>query len=478
MAENDGKQGTPGPAAKPDRQPAKFQIRNHRRVHENFLILDQAEVSYERFDGTMSKQRTRDVCERGDSAAALLYDPDRREVILVNQFRLPTTEPFRNLVRTKGKFASKDGDHEGQQEGRGWLLETAAGTMAEKDTTPDACIRREITEEVGYEVQLNQLQPIARFFSSPGGSSEMIHLFYAEVSRTERKGEGGGASVGEDIRVVRMGLEEFFSRLELQQFQDPKIIIAGYWLRDRLARRRIEGKGKSSKHQYRIKQSGKVIGIATGSMIDVEEIEAWVNPENTNMIMDRPFARTVSAAIRWHGARHATTKDGKPVLGEDLVADALRRELDGRSHVKLTEVLDTDPGELRSKGAKRIFHVAIADGFAEQGLRTDKPTLEACMDAVLERIAASRHGSRLNPKPFRSVLIPMIGAGQGGLPPHEVAPILVERAAEFFKAHPKGTLEEIYLCAYTTEDRLELEAALAPRIREGFMEKVSSTERA
>ncbi len=150
-------------------------------------------MSYEQFDGGMSPERPILVLERGDAVGALLYDPERRKVIAVRQFRLP--------AREKGQ-------------GRGWMVEAVAGMIPETADglhaeTPLQCLIREVHEETGY--QLTQATPICTFFSSPGGSTERIYLFYAEVRTTQKLAEGGGVKDdGEDIETVEYDIADFF----------------------------------------------------------------------------------------------------------------------------------------------------------------------------------------------------------------------------------------------------------------------------
>ena len=193
--------------------PTAYTVVSRERVHDSFFKVDKVVVSHERFDGQMSKAHTRLILERGDSAAALLFDPEQRMVILVDQFRVATA---------------------GKGRGDGWIVETAAGMVrADRSETPEQCIRREIGEETGYQV--TDLAPVATFFSSPGGSSERIYLFCAEVRAAQQGGRGGGTDAGEDIRVVKLPLAEFMRKLSSGEFEDPKVIIAGQWLAQRQA---------------------------------------------------------------------------------------------------------------------------------------------------------------------------------------------------------------------------------------------------
>jgi ADP-ribose pyrophosphatase len=189
----------------------KVEVLSRRRVFDDFFKIDEARLRFERYDGTMSEVVRRLVFERGDSAAALVVNAERRTVYLMEQFRYPAHE-----------------------KGGGWLLDVVAG-MIEPGDTSEQTARREILEEAGFEALA--LEPIATFFMSPGGSSERTFLFCAVVSDAARRSAGGGvASEHEDIKIVEWPIEEFLAQVRGGQLQDAKTIIAGYWLNDNLER--------------------------------------------------------------------------------------------------------------------------------------------------------------------------------------------------------------------------------------------------
>lgn len=156
---------------------------------------------------------TRVSFERGDSVAVLVHDTARNAVILTRQFRYPT-------IATD----AADGD--------GWLLELPAGGL-EAGESPETCARREVEEEVGYKP--DALEPICRFFVSPGGTSERITLYYAAVSGPSET--GGGGIDGEDIEVLRVPVAKFLQMAADNTIKDAKTLIAALWLRARLAAR-------------------------------------------------------------------------------------------------------------------------------------------------------------------------------------------------------------------------------------------------
>jgi nudix-type nucleoside diphosphatase (YffH/AdpP family) len=411
--------------------PSKVEKEGPHRVYDGFFKIDKYNVRHELFNGSLSGEQPIEVFERGDSVAALLFDPIEEEVVLVNQFRLPT------MVRGGGT---------------GWLIETAAG-MIKSGESPEACLQREVIEEVGYQV--TELSEIARFFSSPGGSSERIYLYYAEIRIADKVSAGGGKLLeGEDIRIERLRLETFFQKLSNREFEDPKLIIAGQWLKSRRANLPAEPSALVSHTvEYRVTGTENIIGYKTGNIIAVKDVDVWVNPEDTDMMMDRFNGRSVSATIRYHGAEKF--EDNRRIK-IDTIANALREQC-RHNFVRLTTIVDTTAGELqRTNNVKRIFHVAVVPGSFGEGLNPRAETLEACMDRVLEEVERKNQAffGRAN---YRSVLIPILGTGQGRFFTKDVAPRLVERALKFFEENKRARLNNIYFCAYSSGDREMLE---------------------
>lgn len=188
----------------------KVLIEKKKRIFDDFFKIDEALLSYEQFDGRMSPVVRRLNFERGDAVSALIFNPKRQVIILVNQFKYPTFE-----------------------KGPGWITETVAGMINENENTQDA-IRREVLEETGYEVSTAEL--ISTFYVSPGGTSERIFLYYVEVDDNNKTSEGGGlAEENEDIINVEMSLDEAIAKFKNGEIIDAKTIIAVLWLKSRHA---------------------------------------------------------------------------------------------------------------------------------------------------------------------------------------------------------------------------------------------------
>jgi ADP-ribose pyrophosphatase len=188
--------------------PDRVEILSRRRVFDGFFRIDAAQLRYERFDGSMTPAVERLVFERGDSVAAMIYHRDERKLLFLRQFRYPTYE-----------------------KGPGWILEVVAG-MQEAGETAESSLRREILEESGYETA--SIEPIATFYVSPGGSSERISLFYAEVVSAGRVSEGGGLKEeNEDIESVWYSPEEISQAVLAGEIQDAKTLIGILWFQNR-----------------------------------------------------------------------------------------------------------------------------------------------------------------------------------------------------------------------------------------------------
>lgn len=182
------------------------------RFGELFRVI-RARLQFRRFDGAMSDPVTRINFERGESVAVLLYDPQDDAVILVRQFRYPV-------------YAGLSPDERaGEGARRAWLLEIVAGVM-DAGRTLEEVAREELLEEAGYRVK-GELQPIATVYPSPGGTSERMHLFLAEVDHRRRAGEGGGVPAeGEDIQTLVLPFQEAMEMVARGEICDAKTIIA------------------------------------------------------------------------------------------------------------------------------------------------------------------------------------------------------------------------------------------------------------
>ena len=173
--------------------------------YQGFFRLEKYRLRHRLFDGAMSPIIERELFERGHAAAALLYDPFRDEVVILEQFRIGALEV----------------------DGGPWLFEIVAG-MIEPDESADAVVQREALEEAGCRVMA--LEFICEYLVSPGGTSERISLFCAKVNAEGVDGVHGLVDENEDIRVQAVPFDEAWQWFEEGRINSASPIIAMQWL--------------------------------------------------------------------------------------------------------------------------------------------------------------------------------------------------------------------------------------------------------
>jgi ADP-ribose pyrophosphatase len=172
--------------------------------YQGFYRLQRLRLRHRLFAGGMSPPLEREVIDKGDVAAVLLYDPRRDEVVLIEQFRIGARDDPRGP----------------------WLLEIVAG-LIEPGETPEQVARREALEEAGCTVQ--ELLPISTFYTSPAQTSQRTHLYLGRVDSSGAGGIHGLAEEGEDIRVVCLAAEQAISLAEQGRTDSSWPLIALFW---------------------------------------------------------------------------------------------------------------------------------------------------------------------------------------------------------------------------------------------------------
>jgi ADP-ribose pyrophosphatase len=157
----------------------------------------------ERADGSTG---TRDVVSHPGAVAILAVDDDGR-LLLVRQWRVPARQA---------------------------LLEIPAGTLDVHDGVtedPAVAARRELEEETGHRAAT--WRRLATFWTAPGFSSELMHLFLA----TGIAGVGGDDCLTPDederLELRYVTIEEAHDMVERGEISDAKTILGILWL-DRL----------------------------------------------------------------------------------------------------------------------------------------------------------------------------------------------------------------------------------------------------
>src|SRR5690554_2717843 len=147
------------------------------------------------------KTQSREVFDRGDGAALLLYNLENRSIILTQQFRLPAY-----LNGTKN----------------GMLIEACAGLLEGDD--PETCIKKEALEETGFRI--SQVQKIFEAYMSPGAVTAILHFFVAPYTPDMKVSTGGGLKgENEDIEVLEIDFDKAYGLISSGEIKDSKTIM-------------------------------------------------------------------------------------------------------------------------------------------------------------------------------------------------------------------------------------------------------------
>lgn len=102
----------------------RFEVLARETVYQGFFSLDQYTVKHTLYKGGWSQPLTRELFRRNNCVAVLLYDPERDEVVLIEQFRMGAL----------------------QEPHRAWLLEIVAGAIEEGETA-DVHLSKDVNDK-------------------------------------------------------------------------------------------------------------------------------------------------------------------------------------------------------------------------------------------------------------------------------------------------------------------------------------------
>lgn len=180
-------------------------------VSRGFLNVTKYALRHSTPDGGMSGTVVREVMERGHAAALIIYDEERDQVLLSEEFRI-------------GKLAAG-------MEGEGcWSIGPVAGVIDEGETGLEAVIREAI-EEVGIEITAEQVRGPLGYYSSPGGTSERLEVFVARADVSTADPAKADNDEGEYIRPVIISREDLDALV--MAGDAPASLVAGAHLLDR-----------------------------------------------------------------------------------------------------------------------------------------------------------------------------------------------------------------------------------------------------
>jgi len=182
-----------------------WKLFGRKRVFDGFFKMDAVTLSLKTPTGGWTEPYEREIFLRGDAVGLLPYDPKTDRIVLTEQFRAP-------VALTRHPPLS---------------IEIPAGII-DPDESPETCARRETVEETGCTVGRTEL--VARYFTSPGGSTEHLTIYCGEVDVTSAAEIAGSADENEYIRVFSRSFEEVKADLEAHRYTNGMTVVAMTWL--------------------------------------------------------------------------------------------------------------------------------------------------------------------------------------------------------------------------------------------------------
>lgn len=178
----------------------KIKVTETQLLSDNWYLLNKVTFDYEMKDGKI-ESHIREVYDRGNGAAILLYNTSKKTVILTRQFRLPT---YLNGNKS------------------GMMIEVCAGLLDQDH--PEQAIIRETEEETGYRLQ--KVEKVIETYMSPGSVTEILYLFVGEYDETMKVNDGGGLDAEqENIEVLEYTFDEAYAMIESGEITDAKTIL-------------------------------------------------------------------------------------------------------------------------------------------------------------------------------------------------------------------------------------------------------------
>ena len=198
-------------------QPDDVHVTTRRLAYAKFFAVEEWEVAWRQFDGSMNMPVERAVFVSCDAVTVLPYDPARDRVLLIEQFRA-------------GPMARGDAG--------AWQLEAIAGRI-DAGETPEQAGRREAVEEAG--LTLGTLLPVAQYYPSPGIMSEFLYSYVGLADLPDGiAGVFGQTDEAEDIRGHLISFDRMMELVASGEIANSPLILTALWLQRERARLLVE----------------------------------------------------------------------------------------------------------------------------------------------------------------------------------------------------------------------------------------------
>ena len=185
---------------------SKNVIKDEKRIFDNYFKVDEGTVVRLHENGS-TQILSRMKVTRPDAVAVLIINEDTDKVILVKQFRYP--------------IAHRESEN---------ILEIVAGKI-DANETPLMAVKREVMEEIGYNISDENLSKPRQIYASPGYSTEKLYVYIARVNNSMKINDGGGVEAeDEELDIVEMNTAQFMAYCQDGIITDSKSVVSSYML--------------------------------------------------------------------------------------------------------------------------------------------------------------------------------------------------------------------------------------------------------
>ena len=182
----------------------KYKIINKKNLYSCFFSLNKYEFIHKKHNGEWTNSVEREVFSGAHVSTLLPYDPIKKEIILIQQFRAGVL-PWYN---------------------EDYLYEIVAGII-DKGENPEETAIRECFEETGCGVK--KLHPIQSYFPAPGSSESYYHLYLGEIKSFDGERIRGLEKENEDILVKSFKVDEVKQMLKEKKIINGLTLVALQW---------------------------------------------------------------------------------------------------------------------------------------------------------------------------------------------------------------------------------------------------------
>ena len=182
----------------------RFKIINKKNLYKGFFQMNELSFIHQKYDGTWSNEIKREVFSGVQVATLLPYDPIKKEIVLIQQFRA-------------GIIFRHD---------ESYLYEIVAGIIDENEK-PEQTALRECFEETGCKVK--KIIPVQSYFPAPGSSESFYHLYLGEIESFNGSRIKGLENESEDILVSSFKVDKVKKMLDNNVILNGLTLIALQW---------------------------------------------------------------------------------------------------------------------------------------------------------------------------------------------------------------------------------------------------------